>query len=507
MKKIIPTLLAFSQLVWAGDPKEVVSAGIDDHAKAAYFVLASSGYVFALNVVENGDVYFHMNAPASHSWMGIGFGSSMKDTRMIISYVGEDGHSLINSPRMATGHSEPEWEEDVVIDPVRNDTYAPFSNTLSPDGIMISHAVCRNCSSWATGSIDTTSKTQPFIFALGPNTTLHSNDLNAPLRLHDFHGAFQLDMTVATNMSGWYGRVPAPQDPGLQVGDSYWAFANYFSSNAYSTGGDAEWAQIVHAVFMCLAFLLVFPLGAVTLRLVRRAPVHAAIQIFGLGLVLIGLALGVYASKLYNKSKSFNSAHQVIGLVVFAAIFLQIGLGLGHHIIFMRSGTSTVLGKVHRFLGISILVLGIVNGGIGLDFAGSSVVGYGIAVAIMTVIFGAISATIYFYNRQHVYKPENQPIAPKDAETGPSDEYEMHQAFASRGQMGYVQTPRTPFFGNVKAANWDDDPEDYRTYVQRGGDRGDVKGALERQESIISETPASDRENPFKGKWEAVPLR
>ena len=303
MKSILLFLqLALLQLAWAGDLQEVAAAGIDDHAKAAYFVLASSGYVFALNVVpETGDVWFHMNAPASHSWMGVGFGSSMENTRMIISYISEDGHNLVNSPRMSRGQAEPEWEKDIVIENVKNDQYAPYSNTLSPDGIMISHAVCRNCSSWATGSINTTSTTQPFIFALGPNITLHNSDKDAPLRLHEFHGSFQLDMTVATNSSGSYGRVPAPQDPGLQVGDSYWAFANYYSSNAYSTGHDAEWAQIVHAVFMCLAFLLVFPIGAISLRLVRRAPIHAAVQTFGLGLVLIGFGLGVYASKLYNK--------------------------------------------------------------------------------------------------------------------------------------------------------------------------------------------------------------
>ncbi|GIZ40473.1 hypothetical protein CKM354_000380900 [Cercospora kikuchii] len=506
MNSILLILLVALQLVWAGNEDEIKSAGIDDHAKAAYFVLASSGYVFALNVAENGDVYFHMNAPASHSWMGVGFGSSMKDTRMIISYIGDDGHTLINSPRMSKGHSEPEWEKDIRIDNVRNDTYAPFSNTLSPDGIMISHAVCRNCSSWATGSIDTTSKTQPFIFALGPNVTLHSDDLNAPLHIHEFHGVFQLDMTVATNSTGWYGRVPAPQDPGLQVGDSYWAFANYFSSNVYNTGRDSEWAQIVHAVFMSLAFLLVFPLGAISLRLLRRAPIHAGFQVVGLGLVVIGLGLGVYASQLYNKSKHFKSAHQVIGLFIFAGILLQIGLGLSHHIIFLRSGTPTVLGKIHRFLGLSIMVLGVINGGLGLNFAGSSVVGYSVAVAIMAVIFGGLSAAIYYYNKKHMYKPEGEDFGRKEFGVEPPDEYEMHQTpFASMGQTGYVQTPRTP---HVKRANWDDNPDDYRTYLQRGGDRGgEAKPGLYRQESLYTDTPASDRENPFKAKWEAVPIR
>lgn len=299
MKAILLTVLAFLCLAWAANPEEEAQAGIDPNAKAAYFV--NDGYVFALNVAENGDVYFHMNAPASHSWMGIGFGGTMSNTRMIVTYMAADGHHLINSCRTSYGHSEPVHDPDCIIEGVSNDTYAPFHNTLSPDGILISHAVCRNCSTWATGSIDVHNPKQPFIYALGPNDTLKSDSLNANMRVHSLYGGFTLDMTVATNYSGWYGRVPAPQDPGLQTGHGFWAFANYFSSDPYGIGSLADWAPGAHAAFMCIAFLLIFPLGAISLRLVRRARFHASMQLVGLAFVLIGFGMGVYASTLYNK--------------------------------------------------------------------------------------------------------------------------------------------------------------------------------------------------------------
>lgn len=76
MRTVVFTILAILRLAQAADPAEIESAGIDAQAKAAYFVLASEGYVFALNVADNGDVYYHMNAPSKHSWMGVGFGSS-----------------------------------------------------------------------------------------------------------------------------------------------------------------------------------------------------------------------------------------------------------------------------------------------------------------------------------------------------------------------------------------------------------------------------------------------
>lgn len=300
----IVTWLLVLGLAWAADSQEEAAAGIDDNAKAAYFVF--EGYVFALNVADNGDVYYHMNAPASHSWMGVGFGDSMINTRMLISYVGDDGSTLTNSCRMSSSHSEPEEDKDCIIEGVFSDGYAPFANTLSPDGVMIAHAVCRNCSTWSTGALNLRDEAQPFIYALGPNKTLRSNDANAGLRLHTTYGSFNLNMTVATNYTGSLGRVPAPQDPALQVGHSFWAFANYYSSTPYGIGTLADWAPTAHAVFMILAFLLIFPIGAICLRLVRRAMFHAAAQMIGLVFVIIGFGLGIYASKLYNKVCPFR---------------------------------------------------------------------------------------------------------------------------------------------------------------------------------------------------------
>lgn len=493
MRTAVITILAILHLVFAADPEQMASAGVDPMAKAAYFVDKSSSYVFALNVADNGDVYYHMNALATHSWMGVGFGGTMNNVRMLISYIGEDGHTLTNSCRYSSGHNEPELEPDMVIEGVTTDIYAPYHNTLSPDGIMIAHAVCRNCSIWKDGALDLTNTAQQFVFALGPNKTLHSDDPAANLRLHEFHGTFQLDMTVATNTTGAYGRVPAPQDPGLQVGDGFWAFANYYSSDVYSTGTDTAWFAGAHAAFMGIAFLLILPLGALSLRLVRKVRYHALAQMLGLVFVAVGFALGVYCSTVFNKSKHFNSTHQIIGLLIMAALLIQIGLGLSHHFIYMRAGTPTIMGKTHRFLGISILTLGIVNGFIGLKFAGNPMVPWGVVVAIMLLIFAAIGFFTFRHNRSHAYRPEKEAFVPSNYDQG---DYEMNETpFASRG---YVQTPRTPFFGLAR--------NDEEEYSARDEHRAKGGATVQVRDSLYTDTPASDV-NPFKGKWEAVPER
>ena len=84
--------------------------GIDYHAKAAYFDFILNGvdeYVFALNAVDNGDIYFHMSGPVAHCWLGVGIGEHMKDSFMLVAYPSANGQDVTISPRIATGHTEP----------------------------------------------------------------------------------------------------------------------------------------------------------------------------------------------------------------------------------------------------------------------------------------------------------------------------------------------------------------------------------------------------------------
>lgn len=282
------------------DYAQEAAAGIPNYVTGAYF--AKSGYVFAISAIaENGDVYYHMNAPSSHSWYGVGFGSDMNNVRILISYLSANGHNVTNSCRMSHGNSEPVYDPDCVIENVSNDIYGPYANTLSPGAVMITHSICRRCAQWMGGGLDYNDTAQPFIYALGPNVTLRDNSPAANLRMHEFHGVFTMDMTKATNYTGTYTRIPAPQDPGNQGQGAYWAFANAFSSTQFGTGNDTDWAGMVHGIFMCIAFLFIFPAGAIVLRTMKRAVYHAFVQVIGLGFVAVGFAAGVYASTIYNK--------------------------------------------------------------------------------------------------------------------------------------------------------------------------------------------------------------
>lgn len=369
-KRSIFTLLLVS-LATALDP-------IDHQAHGTYFISPhtpthNQTYVFALNLIPStGDIYFHMSASSS-SWMGVGFGPRMQDTFMLLAHPSSNASGLTLSARVARhAHSEPSLLHHVRIDKIFSDAYAPAANTVH-GGLMIAHAVCRNCSALIP-SLNLSSPAQPFIFALGPEAhKLASDDPAAPLRRHAVYGHFEADLRYAVSEPE-HARVPPPNDPGGSpsgVADTNfaWAFAARVGGVVRDSGG---WAGTAHGVVMSLAFALVFPAGIVVKRVLGRLGfwVHVGVQGVGLLLVLVGLGAGVAVSREYNRSRGMGAAHQVVGLGLVVALGLQVGLGVGGHWVWRRAGRSSWLGVAHRVWGTGVVVVGLVNGGLGLDFAG-----------------------------------------------------------------------------------------------------------------------------------------
>lgn len=280
--------------------------GIDYHAKAVYFNLQPDGdsiYVFALNAAANGDVYFHMSGPVTHSWLGVGFGAEMANSFMIIAYPSSNGLNTTISTRIATGHNEPTYTPDFEIVKVYNDTYAPNANTVTENGkgTIIAHAMCRNCSQWATGFLDTRSKRQPFLFALGPAKQFRDDSPEASIPRHAAYGQYTMDMTKATNYTGWYGRVPAPNEPQFTFPPDDTAFGTFGLTSTYTVETMDNPMPAVHGILMCVAFVFVFPTGAVVMQFLKRALWHAAIQVIGFLSVLAGFGVAINVARQYNK--------------------------------------------------------------------------------------------------------------------------------------------------------------------------------------------------------------
>lgn len=98
-----------------------------------------------------------------------------------------------------------------------------------------------------------------------------------------------------------------------------------------------------------------------------------------------------------SQMRYLTNAHPIIGIVLFVVLLGQPVLGLLHHRLFKKYQHRTLWSYVHIGIGRIAILLGLVNGGLGLQLAGSrgsSVIAYGVIAGIMglaylaAIIFG-----------------------------------------------------------------------------------------------------------------------
>lgn len=331
---------------------------INKKVDAAVFVYptdAGPDFTFALRAVDdNGDLYFHMSGPSKYSWLAWGVGKEMPNALMFVMYQAEGGNGVTLSPRVAIhGESEPSYWPAITCEQTGSSSNDP--------SMMSVDTVCRNASTWEYGSIDLTSADQPYMFAFGPDVKLESDSLSAPMIRHVKYGNFGMDMKQATvNTSG---SVPQPNASGKYVSIN--------SSSAYGIKREVPWLGVAHGVIAVFAYVFLFPLGAALLRLSSKVPVrlHYICQTIAGILVLIGFGLGIAAAREYNRSRDYNTAHEIIGLILISFSVIQYTGGAVHHIIVKKTGYKSPIGKIHMYLGFCIIILAMINGGLGLRLA------------------------------------------------------------------------------------------------------------------------------------------
>ncbi|KAK3075969.1 hypothetical protein LTR53_000273 [Teratosphaeriaceae sp. CCFEE 6253] len=393
-------------------------------------------FTFALNVDQaTSDVYFHMSAPAGNTWMSVGFSpkGNMEDSLMFIAYPSKNGTSVTLSPRTATGHSEPSYYNGVKCERIWADDLQD-GNEVTNNGdasAMTVNAVCRNATKWSTGSLDLTSKTQPMIFAVGPagdthgrGPSLRSDSLSADLDRHTGYGGFTMDIAQATSSESSTAGVPLPGASGT------YALSGATASNAKD---DNDPAPRIHGFIMCLTFVVIFPVGALILRSLQRVIMHAVVQAIGLFLVCCATAGGIVISTQYNRSKHFASAHQILGILLLLALLSQLGLGIVHHRLFKQTQHPTMMGKIHRYLGPTVILFGIINAPLGFVLAGNPrlCLPYAIVLLLMVVVYVSVrfGAKICCRGRQRRKQQQQQ----GGAAGGGAEGYQYPQ-FSAQGQ-------------------------------------------------------------------------
>ncbi|KAI1098470.1 putative iron reductase domain protein [Jackrogersella minutella] len=336
------------------------------------FITPTQDLAFSLNVPSDSttDLYFSMIMLSSTSWGAVGLGSNhMAGALMLVVYPSASGKNVTLSPRIATGHTEPVYAPDIKIE--------ALAGTGLDNDTFIFNGKCSNCRSWFDGSgkINVVSKSQNMLYATGEARSYLTTDaFDAPLKMHYNYGTFTMDMVHATGPGG----VPTID---RSVNSKLVATVQGLSKE-----GKKDLVAMAHAVIMVLVFVGLFPFGSFVLRFGGWVRWHGINQTFALLLAFIGSILGFVISKTYNRSKKFNTAHQVIGLLIFIFIFVQFALGFMHHRTFKKTKETTKLAPIHRWMGRILLTMGAVNGFLGFKLAQSPEYEYVLA-ALTLVIF------------------------------------------------------------------------------------------------------------------------
>jgi Cytochrome domain of cellobiose dehydrogenase len=243
-------------------------------------------YALAINVPSetDNDLYFTFRGPSTASWIAFGLGGKgqqMDGALIFVAYLNEDGNNITVSPRLGTGHVQPQYTSDVEVT-VMGDTHYDGDH----DGGYFIEFHCTNCRSWSGGSIDITDEKASMIWAIGSGDHVKSDAQDATISQHDFpnSGGFTLDLKQATGPGG----LPSESDLG--------------GSNGGSGGGPSgrTIGSAFHALFMVGGFLVVLPAGYLALRVFERVWMHWAIQSFGLFLIVCGSVGGIVLSKRNN---------------------------------------------------------------------------------------------------------------------------------------------------------------------------------------------------------------
>ncbi|KAK3353234.1 hypothetical protein B0T25DRAFT_206131 [Lasiosphaeria hispida] len=344
---------------------------------------------------DSDDVNFYISSPDWYQYTAIGFGSSMANSLILVMYSAADTRRITVSPRFTTGNTEPVFSPSVKL------TIHGTSAIRSFD--MIVNATCHGCRSWATGSIDAKSTTQPMIFANGPGIPLNSDDPAAGIRRHIGYGRFNMDMVRATGAGG----IGTPSN--ATVGAALVGDGIYHVNNKAATA---------HGVVFVIAALIIAPFDSLVAGALSRWPtLHAFSATFYLLFVIGALVPGIIVSREHVATQNFGTPHQVLGLLTVAAMGVMFFWGIVLAVI--RKGAknrgqdppekSRVLSLVHRWVGRLVWLLFIINGGIGLKLAERShlfLMGYGVLTGGMVVFLLPIYFCVWRYSRHKREKQE-----------------------------------------------------------------------------------------------------
>lgn len=154
------------------------------------------------------------------------------------------------------------------------------------------------------------------------------------------------------------------------------------------------------------------PLGGILIRSGLKTPylvkIHAALQSVSYIIYIVAAAMGVYLVRQlsFGNFSLWSDPHTKLGAGILVLALLMPILGLIHHSMYKRKAAQhkkggprpgrTAPGYVHLWLGRALIVLGMINGGLGIRLASNSplssspkmkIILYSVGAAVMLLLY------------------------------------------------------------------------------------------------------------------------
>ncbi|KAK4251800.1 hypothetical protein C7999DRAFT_10436 [Corynascus novoguineensis] len=340
----------------------------------------------------SGNIYFQIKAPTSLQWVALGTGSGMAGSNIFLMYQDGKGNVTL-SPRLGVGYSEPKLDTSSTAARL---TLLAGSGVSEDGSTMTANVACSNCQSWNGGEMSLKSSSAGWISAWKQGPSLATTDKEATIDHHDNRAQFRVDLTKATINSDSNPFVSTGSDgdsngPGSGSGSGSGPGSGPDDGSG-SSGGFTQISApprpavlVAHGIIMALVMGLFYPLGSTIMPLVGKWWVHAAWQAVAFCLMWAGFGLGIVTGRRIP-GFLWNEPHAVFGAVVICLLGIQPVFGILHHLYYLRVQRRGLISYVHIWWGRILMVLGVINGGLGLKVAREEegpVIAYGVISGVV----------------------------------------------------------------------------------------------------------------------------
>ncbi|CRK31398.1 hypothetical protein BN1708_015952, partial [Verticillium longisporum] len=237
-------------------------------------------FAFAAPTDHNRDVYFSLRVHQSVTWGAVGLGSDdMPNSLILMLYHDDEGTGVTFSPRIAFGNYEPEYYSHM--------RWEVLDGTGIQGDYLVFNARCTDhCRTWLHGSLDVFDHDQKAIWAVGPDGSLRSDDMDAPLPMHRQFGGFEIDM----------GRTNKVNATSISADAK-----NIGTETRFHRQSHRDLKSRFHAIFMIMSVCVLLPAGILCLRAGQMVRWHGIVQSVALVFAIVGVSLGIVTSFLYQR--------------------------------------------------------------------------------------------------------------------------------------------------------------------------------------------------------------